>query len=348
MNVQELIRAVAQTPLPPVVLFCPFKPPKARDASYEPFLAEQAVEKIIAAHVDPTLRDLAYTAFYADETRPAEIVLEAQTLPFLAERRVILVRNAERYNLESAAGALISYLDNPSDSTILLLLASQIDRRMKFYKLCEKNGLVVECPLLGEREVAAWVRARAEERNKKIEPGAVAELFRRAGRHLSDVNNAFNVVASYVGDAAMIREEDIVRACADVAEEEVWSLTDAIAASEPGRALAALRKLIDLGKYHDELLGTINWLLKSAYQVAGAAQSGPPAVSPFVQKKVKPLADKLGVKKLRDAFMLATDTQFMIRSTGVDANLALELLVVKLAAPRTPPARAGAGVSTAS
>ena len=59
-------------------------------------------------------------------------------------------------------------------------------------------------------------------------------------------------------------------------------------------------------------------------------------VGPFVAKKVAPLSDKLGFKKLRDALMLCTDTQFMTRTTGVDATLAIELLVVKLAAPVRP------------
>ena len=53
--------------------------------------------------------------------------------------------------------------------------------------------------------------------------------------------------------------------------------------------------------------------------------------------KVRPLASKLGVTKIRDAFALCTDTQFMMRNTGTNAPLALELLVVKLAASR--PAR---------
>jgi DNA polymerase-3 subunit delta len=340
VNVQELIRGAGKTPLPPVVLFCPFKSPKAREATFEPYLAEQAIEKVVATAVDPSLRDLAYSAFYADETPPAEITLEAQTLPFLAERRVVLVRNAELYNLESKAGPLIHYIENASDRTLLLLLASQIDRRMKFFKLCEKHGLIVECPMLDGSAVADWVRARAEERGKKIEPAATSEIVRRSGLHLSDVNNALNVVMSYVGDEPVVREQDVVKACADVAEEEVWTLTDAIGACDPNVALNSLRKLIDMGKHPDELVGAINWIMKSAYQVA-AVQKGSPTVSPFIQRKVAPIAAKLGMKKLRDALMLVTDTHFMMRSTGVDANLALELLVVKLAAPRqSPTARA--------
>ncbi len=336
MNVQEFIRSIGKSTPPPVLLFCAAKAPKAREATFEPYLAEEAVDRVVETYVDPGMKDLAYTAYYADETKASEVVLEAQTVPFLAERRVVLVRNAERFGSDASAGPLMGYLEAPCAETILMLIASQIDKRTRFFKLIEKTGCVVECPELPKAEVEHWTRLQVEKRGKKIETAAVQEIVRRAGTHLSDVNNAITNVMGYVGDAPLVRDADVVAACADVAEEEVWALTDAIASSEPGKALIALRRLLDLGREENELIGTVNWLLKSAYAVAVADKS-PPTINAYVAKKVSPLAAKLGVKKLRDAFILCTDTHFMIRSTGVDASLALELLVLKLAAPVRQP-----------
>lgn len=346
-SVQEFIQSIGRSAPSPVVLLCPGKRPNARESTFEPFLAERAVQRLLQTYVDPGMKDLVYAGFYADESKPGEIVMEAQTLPFLAERRVVLVRNAEQYKTDAAAGPLLNYIASPNETTLFIMVSSQVDKRTKFYKACEKNGLIVECPQLEEKpdwnrcEVSDWIRAELETRDKKISRAAAQEIVRRVGNHLSDVNNALNNIATFVGNAAEIREEDVIRACADVAEEEVWALTDAIAASQPDAALLSLRKLRDMGKHEDELLGTINWLLKNAYAVA-ASGTGKPTLSPFVAKKVKPLADKLGIRKLRDAFALTTDTHFMIRSTGVDGALALELLVVKLAAPVRRPVPSGA------
>lgn len=333
MNVADFIRDVPSASPAPIYLFCPAKAPRARDATFEPFLADRAIEHFIEAAVDPAAKDLVFATYYADETVPEAIVVDAQTLPFLAERRVILVRNAERYNAESAAGPLLAYLDDPNESTVMLLVTNRADKRTKFYKACTKNGVVVECAALAEREVTQWIEAETQALGRAIERNAVREIVLRVGTHLSDVNNALTLVINFIGESeAPITEEHVTAACADVAEEEIWALTDAIAASQAGEALNALRKLLDLGKHPDEIVGTINWLLKSAYAVAIAP--GEPAISRFVAKKVGPLAGKLGIGKLRAAFALCTDTQFMTRSTGVDGALALELLVVKLAAPR--------------
>lgn len=332
MPIPEITQAIAQGKFAPVYLFCPGKPPRAKAATFEPIIAEQAIDSLINATVDPMNRDFAYAAFYAEETPVGAIVMDAQTLPFLAERRVVYVRNAERYNSEAAAGAMLSYLDSPNESTVLLLMAHKIDKRTKFYKACKKAGEVIECPALDERAVMQWVQDEIKTHEKTIDNAALRVMIDRTGNHLSDVQNALSLVVNYVGQQSdRITSADVQAACADVAEEEIWALTDAIAQSRSGDALVALRRLTDLGKHPDEMIGTINWLLKSAYAVAIA--EGEPNISRFVAQKVAPLTQKLGVAKIRAAFALCTDTQFMLRTTGVNSELALELLVVKLSAP---------------
>ncbi|MCC6144942.1 MAG: DNA polymerase III subunit delta [Candidatus Hydrogenedentes bacterium] len=331
MLVSELLRKIDAYSPPPVLLFCPGKSnPRAKEATFEPLLADEAVDKLVNRFVDPGMRDMGYGAFYADETPAGAIVLEAQTLPFLTERRVLLVRNADVYNAESKAGPLIHYLENPNETTLLLLVARTIDRRLKFFKACAKAGEVIESPDLEGDALARWLNDEAAKRDKRFDKAAVDELLSRSGRRLNDIRNAVDVVSTFVGNESRVREEDVRAACADVAEEEVWTLTDAIAASDTAKAVASLRKLVELGKAPDEIMGIINWLLKTAYCSAVPGASNAP-VSPFVAKKVDPLVRKLGIPKLRDAFTLTTDTHFMMRSTGVDPNLALELLVIKLA-----------------
>lgn len=336
MNVRAFLKELGESPPASVVLLCPGKAPFGKD-EFEPFLANQALDALHQRYVDPDMEDLVFSAVYADETPPGEIVNEAQTLPFLAERRVLFVRKAEHYNTMSGGKGsallpLLEYLENPLESTLLVLVATRLDKRKRFYKMCAQNGLVVECPQLDDRELAAWVRDAMKRLGKQAGGPAVGELISRAGGNLSDVNNAVELVASYAGDDAVITEDHVVEACADVAEETVWALNDAIAASEPKDALRILHQLFHMGKHPEELMGTINWLLESAYKACPESQLS--VQSRFVQEKVAPLSRKLGFKKMKDAFALCDDTHFMMRSTGVDPALALELLVIKLSAPR--------------
>jgi DNA polymerase-3 subunit delta len=344
MRVRELMAKIGKEPLPPVLLFGPGKPDeRSKNESFEPLLAERAAQLIAATYVPEGMQDLAYRVFYADECQPGEIVLEAQTYPFLSERRVVLVRNAERYDVmsgerKSPLAALIEYLKSPAETTLLLLIASQLDKRKKFYKSFQALDAFVECPQLGEGDLRQWVNGEVQKKNKRIDPEAVKEIVNRAGNRLSDVNNAIELVTNYVGQAAAIRCEDVVAACSDVAEETIWALTDAIANSEPEKALLVLHQLLDMNKSPDDIMGTINWLLESAYRSTPASKQG--LKSQFLANKVQPLVQKLGLDKLKAALALCTDTHFMLRSTGVDRDLALELLVIKLAGSRRRTAQA--------
>jgi DNA polymerase-3 subunit delta len=331
LDVLEFLKNVENEAPAPVYLFCPHRAPNAREATFEPLLAQRAVERLVDLYVDPNTRDLAYSVYYADEADPREIVSVSQTLPFLSERQVVVIHGAERYESESAAGALMSYLENPAETTVLILIANSIDRRLKLYKTCTKHATIVECPELRERDALAWARQEIDRRGKRIDGPALQALIDRTGTRLGDVSNAVNLLINYIGAAESITAQDVATACADVAEEEIWSLTDAIASSDTDKAVRVLREILDLGKNEFEILGSINWLLKTAYFAAPPSSN---RLKPFLANKVRPLAAKLGKEKFRDAFSLCMDTEILLRSTGVDRTLALELLVVKLAAPR--------------
>ena len=332
MNGLEFLNNIDAEPVRPVYVLCPYKHPRARNASYEPVLAQRITKELVDRFVDPSLKDLAYSHFHGDESDVKEIVETAETFPFLAPVRVIVVSSAEKFETGKAAEHLLRYIQSPSEHTRLILICNSLDRRQKFFKTCEKHALVLECAELKEHEVSLWVNTEVENKGKTIEPAAVKALVARAGLRLGDVLNAVNVVCDYVGFNDRIRPADVEAACADVAEEEVWALTDAIAHSDTGKAIRCLRQLLELGKHEMEIMGLINWLLKTAYTVASGEGVG--KLPQFQVKNVRPLAEKLGPRKLRDAFSLCMEAEVMLRTTGVNNELALELLVAKLAAPR--------------
>jgi len=344
VNVTDFLERVDTLDPKPVYLFCPHKAPRAREGTFEPVLALRAVDRLVARFIDPSLADLAYSSYHADETDPGEIVETAETLPFLAERRVILVRKAEAYEGDTSSNGkgrsgrrpvdrLLAYLDRPCESTILLFVAERMDRRSKFYKACDKSGEIVECPELREHEALLWARREIESQGKQVQAAALTALIARTGTRLSDVENAIRLLVSYLGERETLEETDVVAACSDVHEENAWGLTDAIARSDTKEALRVLREIVQSGANEFQILGQITWLLRSAYGVAAGGEAGR-QVKPFVAGKVRPLAEKLGLAKFRDAFALCTETDLLMRSTGVDRVLALELLVVKLATPR--------------
>jgi len=133
VDVKKFLSQVDRADPRSVYLFCPDKTGSSRRVNFEPVLAQRAEEAIVERLVDPTMRDMVYSAYYADETVAGEVVAMAETLPFLADRRVVAVHNAERYEPESAGKALHRYLEEPCESTTLILMANRIPRRQKLF-----------------------------------------------------------------------------------------------------------------------------------------------------------------------------------------------------------------------
>ena len=175
---------------------------------------------------------------------------------------------------------------------------------------------------------AAQARAEAQARGKLGTNASVLLVEHRRNKALGRLSGDVGVQPS--GTRRLSRRPTYTPR-AGVAEEDVWKLTDAIAQSDTGKALATLQNLFVMNKSEFEVLGTITWLIKNAYF---AATSDGARLKAYPVQKARPLADKLGKEKIRDAFALCMNTEVMLRSTGVDRTLALELLVIKLAAPR--------------
>jgi DNA polymerase III subunit delta len=336
VNIQEFLKqALAGEVTPaPVFLFYPFKLPRARENSFEELLVNRAVKALVDHWVDPSLRDLCLNTYQGDEGNLREAVAVANTLPFLAERRVIILQRADDcFDSEKAAGPLLDYLESPCESTVLLIVAARADRRTKLFKACEKNGVLVECPSLLREEALLWARAEFEARDKQVEAAALRELLDRTGLSLSEVNNAIQIVCNFAGTEAKVTLAHVREACTSAEEENVWQLTDAISASDTTKALKVLHEMLLANNSEFMILGMINWLMRTAYAAAAGGEALAKLAS-FQATKVRPLAQKIGLEKFPDAFALCTKTDLLMRSTGVDRSLALELLVIKLAAPR--------------
>ena len=113
----EFRRALDNSPLKPVYLF----------TGAEVFLKEEGVQVLLDKALSPEERSLNLESLYAgSDVSGRDLVERAQTLPFMGEKRVIIVRQAEKWKAQDLA-ALLGYLQDPAPTT-LLILSSQEER----------------------------------------------------------------------------------------------------------------------------------------------------------------------------------------------------------------------------
>lgn len=129
------------------------------------------------------------TVLYGRDVTIEDIVSTAKRYPMMAERQVVIVKEAQ--DLSRTIDKIESYAENPMQSTVLVICYKYktLDKRKKVTKLLAKNGIVYESKKLYENQVGDWIKRVLAGKKYSIEPKANAMLVEFLGTDLSKINN---------------------------------------------------------------------------------------------------------------------------------------------------------------
>ena len=313
MKPEEFNRAVEKGDLAPLYLLY----------GDEPYLVERAVKKLLERAVDPSFRDFNLNVFYGNECKGEEVFGAAQTLPMFAERRVVLVKKGG----ELCAGAmeiLLSYLQDPSPSTCLVLQAEKVDGRKKFFAEFKKRGEMVEFKRPYESQLGPYVRDEVRAAGKKID-GAAAELLAYlVGNNLQELVSQIEKLCIYCGQKETIGVADVKAIVSDTKVENVFEFTDALGAKELGKALRMLTALLQDGEAPLRVLGAVARHYRQLWQVRELLERKVPqadlakaaGINPYFLKKVTDQARNYKVGELKLVFERMLELDLAFKSGG--------------------------------
>jgi DNA polymerase-3 subunit delta len=295
--------------------------------SEHPVLVDRAVAAIRDAAVPPAMRGFNYDVVEGKATA-SRILGAARTLPMMAARRMVMVRDLALVPADEHP-AIVEYLDRPSETTVLLMLTSKLDKRLKLFAAAAKKGLVhvLEAP----RNPGPWIRAEADARGVTLAGAAVDRLVDAVGADLSRLALVIEQLALYAGDRA-VTADDVDDLVADTRERTVFELTDAIGAGDLRGALSAVSSLAD---QRQSAIGVIAMLARHVRQLsmvhAGRAQGlgkgemaqavGAP---PFVVDKLSQQARRYAPAALVRATRLLADADRALKGQVIEDETRVE------------------------
>jgi len=321
----------------------------------EPFLVEELFREIRQAAVAPETADFNYTVVQPGPDQLAQALGLAQTQPFFAERRLVVVRDCPVFNArrkqegeeegEGQKGAavdelLLAYLKRPVPFTCLVFLSGDtVDSRKKVTKAVAAAGAVVECQPLNEQDAAMWAEHRALLYGKRMGSQASAMLVEKLGPNLRMLDTELQKLAMYVGDAPGVTPQDVDAVVGGIAETAIYHLTEAVVLKQRARAMALLEQvLLEVDhplQVETALINKFRQLLTVKALVSrGVPVTEGPALAKMHPYPYKKLAGHVrfvpreeivgGLQKL-----LAADLAI---KSGADPKLMLETVVVELMA----------------
>jgi DNA polymerase-3 subunit delta len=212
---------------------------------------------------------------------------------------------------------------------VLVVTAGALDRRHAWVRAFADAGALVECEAPRDaRALAAFARGLAQRTGVRLADGAAERLAERVGPHLLRLASELEKASLLAGPGREVTLEHVSRAVADLAEEPVWELTDAIGDGRAGDALALLAKLLAGGAPPPLVLGTLAAHFRKLLRLrSGGALAAPP----FVRRKLEAQARRYAPGRLAACLRAVHETDEALKGQGgLAPELALERLVIGL------------------
>ena len=214
----------------------------------ETLLAEEAVGILVEAAVSAANRDFNLSVYSGDDEAARQFLAQARSYPFLSERRAVVVRRFEKLSLREprAEAALLEYLAQPTPSTVLVLVASKLDRRTRIAQALEKQArlLAVEPPRAAE--IPEWVRKQFAAKGVQVEPRACTLLVQLVGDSLLDLRNEVDKVVLRHGESGRVGAAEVTDTVGQYRQEEVWAVNRELRADNMGGFLQALSRVLEV------------------------------------------------------------------------------------------------------
>ena len=212
----------------------------------------------------------------------ADVLVELTTLPFLAPRRAVLVRNADEFVEQNRKG-LEEYLQSPSQTASLVLMVSKWVKTHRLSKLVAQMGTVADCSVDPKDNLLGTLKKLVSQRGKSISPAAASALLESTGKDLAAIDSEVEKLALYAHSRGEISIEDVRAITTSGQHISDWALQNAVTAGNVPDALEALGASLDVRGNEFRLLGSLAMHIRRAIKGQSAALVGedPAGVLPF-------------------------------------------------------------------
>ncbi|WP_051656575.1 DNA polymerase III subunit delta [Butyrivibrio sp. AE3004] len=273
--------------------------------------------------------------YEGNNLNPGEIIDMAETLPFFADRRVIVIEDSGFF--KNGCPELADYLKNPSGTTAFLFVESEVDKRKDMYKAVSKVGLDINCETPDEQMLYKWIAGRFKNEGKAISVRAIAYLINRVGTDMSNMVHEMDKLVSYCYERNEITEKDIDAVCANWLTSRIFEMTDAIVLKDQAKAMKIYYELLALKTAPEQILALVLRQFNQLLQTKEMAELGmnkkdvasKVGVHPFVAEKLLGWSRSYSMNDLKDAIDMCLSSDEAVKTGRLDRFISIEMIIVK-------------------
>lgn len=315
----------------------------------EPFRKTAELKATLDSLLPPNVdRALALTQFDGtqkpDLGGPSYLLVREDlcTMPFLADRRVVLIRDADAF-ISAERAKLEAYFEKPSPTGTLVLECRSFPATTRLYKaIAALGGRLIKCEKLKkEADLIAFSVAAAQSRGKRIGQAAAGRIVGLIGGEQGTLDGEIAKLCIYVADRPEITDADVTALVGQSREERIFAVLDAAAEGDLATAMTLWRQVIasdPAGEF--KAVGGIayvlrNWLTAHDMLAEGAT---PYAIAGKVrmwgrEKLLQSLLRRTTAAQIRRLIAALADLDAQAKSGARSIETGVEMLLLQIAQP---------------
>jgi DNA polymerase-3 subunit delta len=316
------------------------------------YLKDLCRKKLIETYVEESTREWAVARFSAKEDSPDTVLGQAQMLPMLAPRQVILwsdlkaLEKGDEDTRKMNAKKIAAYLDDPAPFTVLVMEAEELDARMGLFKTLSEKVIVVDCEPSEDLNVrlglaVTMAGGMARDLNIQLDQDAVQALAENTNAVLARIRTELEKLATYVGDRKRISRADVEALVISDQKYSVWELSGMLASGDRQRAMLFLESLFREGEQAVGMVGAMAWMFRKLIEVQDLPRGASvwDAARLGMRQETAQLALKHAPRIPREQLLSAVqdlaETDSRLKSGTAAPRAVLEFLIARLTSQRS-------------
>ncbi len=277
------------------------------------------------------------SVFEGKNADPKEVMSQAQTMPFFADYRVILVQESGFY--KKTPEGMAEYLSEIPDTAILLFVESEVDKRSRMFKQTEKNGRTVQFTRQKDAVLKKWILSQLKKEGKKITEPVMNAFLECTGDDMELISQELEKLLCYTMEKDVISAEDVKAVCVPSVGNHIFDMIDALAAKNRQRAMDLYLDLLRLREPPMRILFLIGRQFYILNRLKSMRKTGMGdkemasgvKIPPFAVKKNLAQAAKFTDEQIQETIETCVQADADVKSGHLSDRMAVELVMTTIA-----------------
>lgn len=299
----------------------------------ETYLCKQAKDKLKNALSSPD-DTMNYSYYEGKKINLSEVADLAMTLPFFQEKRLLILEESGLF--KNSPDDMVALISNLPDTTCMVFVESEVDKRSRLYKAVQKYGYVANLNTPDEKTLMVWISSILKQEKKQIKESVLRYFLERTGTDMEHVKQELDKLCAYTLDREEITMEDVQAITTQITTSKIFDMLEAIVKGNQQVAIDYYYDLLALKEPPMRILSLLVRQFNLILQITQMDNCSIPrseiarqvSIPSFVVGKYLEQGRRYNRQSLEEILLKCADMEEAVKTGRMTDVIAVELLII--------------------